>query len=43
MSSHSANDEDRKDGFSVYSDPLIGMAVASIILLLVFAGLIAAS
>jgi hypothetical protein len=43
MSSRSANDDERKPGFSFYGDPLIGMAIASIVMLLVFAGLMAAS
>ena len=43
MSSRSANDDERKSGFSFYGDPLIGMAIASIVLLLVFAGLMVGS
>lgn len=43
MSSHPAHDDEQKSGFKVSSDPLIGMAIASIILLLVFAGLMAGS
>jgi hypothetical protein len=43
MSSRSANDDERKSGFSFFGDPLIGMAIASIVMLLAFAGLMAAS
>jgi hypothetical protein len=38
-----ANDDEHTSGFSFYGDPLIGMAVASIILLVVFAALMMAS
>ena len=38
-----ANDDKPKTEFSVFGDPLFGMAIASVILLAVLAALIAAS
>ena len=38
-----ANDERTKSGFSIYGDPLFGMAIASAILFAVLAALVAMS